>query len=79
MNHKTFHFEEASAKADVCLGTDWFAPPRRHSVKARLSLRALDRLVGLGSHLIAGMLRLQSHPARRGATRRHRHNPDIER
>ena len=76
MKHLCVHIE-AQTKADVCLGTDWFASPRRST--AKLHLQALDRLVDLGSHLVAGMLRLRNRHRRRELIRARRHQTDIAR
>lgn len=61
---------ERMARADVCLGTDWFAGPR-----GKRPHPAWTRLVGLGSHLMAGM---RAQPRRFGAWPAKRHRPDIK-
>ena len=77
--------QEMPVKADVCLGTDWFAEPAGR--KTRVHLRNLSRLIGLGSHFVAGMLRWRSRIAPqghgrqpyRGIVRIQRHKSDTER
>jgi hypothetical protein len=67
---------DGMARAEVCLGTDWFAAPRR-----RLPHPAWCSLVGFGAHLMAGVMRLKPATATHrtgGAWRKRRNRTDIQ-
>lgn len=66
---------EHRTRADVCLGTDWFAAAQRKPHPAWQSL------VGFGAHLMAGVKRFRPvQPRQRvpGLWAMRRHRPDIK-
>jgi len=67
---------ELPSRADVCLGTDWFATPCRH--RTGIHVMALNRLTDLGTRLVAGMLRF-NHRRPQRASHASRNSPDTER
>ena len=65
------HLSERNAaqpRAEVCMGTDWFAVPKSHRVHGHLVHPAWVRLIGIGSSLMAGVLRFRPAARRRLGT-----------